>query len=103
MFLLSAKFEIIVYLRFHGRHGGRLSRVEPEVSHAVQGASGSVYREIREERETGEVSEQSRPLEHFDGTERQRVSLPRSCRDNHAPRRRLLLVVRRQAEGDRQA
>lgn len=50
------------------RHGGRLSRMESEVSHAVQRASGSVHHEIREEGKAAKMPERSRPLANFEGT-----------------------------------
>lgn len=53
---------------FGDRHGGRLPRVESEMSHAVQKASGSVHHEIREEGKTGEMSERSCSLANFERT-----------------------------------
>lgn len=50
------------------RHGGRLPRMESEVSHAVQRAPGSVHHEIREEGEVTEMPERSHPLANFEGT-----------------------------------
>jgi len=40
--------------------------MESKMSHAVQEASGSVHREIREEGKTGEMPERSRPLANFE-------------------------------------
>lgn len=51
-----------------GRHGGRLPRMESEVSHAVQRASGSVHHEICEKGEVAEMHERSHPLANFEGT-----------------------------------
>lgn len=65
------RFKIIRKLwRFKSgcRHGGRLPRVESEMSHAVQRASGSVHHEIREEGEAAEMSERSHPLANFERT-----------------------------------
>jgi len=53
---------------FGDRHGGWLSRMESEMSYAVQKTFGSVHREIREEGKIGEMSERSCPFANFKGS-----------------------------------
>jgi len=56
----------LYYIMFGDRLGGRLPRMESKMSHAIQKASGSVHREIREEGKTGEMPERSRLLANFE-------------------------------------